>query len=269
MHVVFDNMFTDFMFQRKFCFYTVKSTCLNLFSILEKVKQSFLALQSFKADIDKEHLACTARINDYERIATEAYENLKSKRQTLFIIRRDLLLQLLDDKGAHMLTKKDKLDADSNGLAKNPRTFAPQVFGYLLFGLWVVFLGLRLLWRSLEELSGTPEFTRYLQKEFPRQAPRDMMPLSRRDFMRLMGAAMALVMPAVGAMAPEVADMSVREIRKNKADAVFISSGDLWVSRLCQPLSFSDLTSTVFAARFRCADRNLRSIFMIGTGNAI
>jgi MoCo/4Fe-4S cofactor protein with predicted Tat translocation signal len=48
------------------------------------------------------------------------------------------------------------------------------------------------LWRSLEELSGTPEFTRYLQKEFPRQAPRDMMPLSRRDFMRLMGAAMAL-----------------------------------------------------------------------------
>ncbi|HEX8236452.1 MAG TPA: TAT-variant-translocated molybdopterin oxidoreductase [Abditibacteriaceae bacterium] len=47
-------------------------------------------------------------------------------------------------------------------------------------------------WRCLEELSEKPEFTRYLQREFPRQAPRDMTPLSRRDFMKFMGAAMAL-----------------------------------------------------------------------------
>jgi MoCo/4Fe-4S cofactor protein with predicted Tat translocation signal len=43
-------------------------------------------------------------------------------------------------------------------------------------------------WRCLEELSDKPEFTRYLKREFPRQAPRDMTPLSRRDFMKFMGA---------------------------------------------------------------------------------
>lgn len=47
-------------------------------------------------------------------------------------------------------------------------------------------------WRSLEEACETPEFTRYLGREFPHQAPRDMLPLGRRDFMKLMGAALAL-----------------------------------------------------------------------------
>ena len=47
-------------------------------------------------------------------------------------------------------------------------------------------------WRSLEEACETPEFTRYLGREFPHQAPRDMLPLARRDFLKLMGAAMAL-----------------------------------------------------------------------------
>jgi len=47
-------------------------------------------------------------------------------------------------------------------------------------------------WRSLDELANTEEFQQYLQREFPMQAPRDMTPLSRRDFMRVMGATMAL-----------------------------------------------------------------------------
>ncbi|MGV3720258.1 MAG: TAT-variant-translocated molybdopterin oxidoreductase [Actinomycetota bacterium] len=47
-------------------------------------------------------------------------------------------------------------------------------------------------WRSLDELANTEEFQRYLKREFPMQAPRDMTPLSRRDFMRVMGATMAL-----------------------------------------------------------------------------
>ena len=47
-------------------------------------------------------------------------------------------------------------------------------------------------WRSLEELADTQEFQEFLQREFPRQAPRDMEPLSRRDFLRLTGAALAL-----------------------------------------------------------------------------
>jgi len=47
-------------------------------------------------------------------------------------------------------------------------------------------------WRSLEELSDTEEFQELLEREFPRQAPRDWEPLSRRDFLKLMGAGLAL-----------------------------------------------------------------------------
>ena len=47
-------------------------------------------------------------------------------------------------------------------------------------------------WRSLEELADTKEFQELLQREFPRQAPRDMEPLSRREFLKLMGAGLAL-----------------------------------------------------------------------------
>jgi molybdopterin-containing oxidoreductase family iron-sulfur binding subunit len=47
-------------------------------------------------------------------------------------------------------------------------------------------------WRSLEELADDPDFSRFLEREFPRQAPRDMAPLPRRDFLKLMGAALAL-----------------------------------------------------------------------------
>jgi MoCo/4Fe-4S cofactor protein with predicted Tat translocation signal len=47
-------------------------------------------------------------------------------------------------------------------------------------------------WRSLEELADTEEFQRYLEREFPHQAPRDMAPLNRREFFRVMGATLAL-----------------------------------------------------------------------------
>jgi len=47
-------------------------------------------------------------------------------------------------------------------------------------------------WRSLDELANTAEFQHYLEREFPVQAPRDMLPLDRRNFMRLMGATLAL-----------------------------------------------------------------------------
>ena len=50
----------------------------------------------------------------------------------------------------------------------------------------------RAYWRSLEELAGDDEFNRFLEREFPRQAPRDMAPLARRDFLKLMGASLAL-----------------------------------------------------------------------------
>jgi molybdopterin-containing oxidoreductase family iron-sulfur binding subunit len=47
-------------------------------------------------------------------------------------------------------------------------------------------------WRGLEELAGTPEFERFLHREFPEQASEWSDPTSRRNFLRLMGASLAL-----------------------------------------------------------------------------
>jgi molybdopterin-containing oxidoreductase family iron-sulfur binding subunit len=47
-------------------------------------------------------------------------------------------------------------------------------------------------WRSLEELSEQPGFGEMLRREFPGQAPKDWAPLARRDFVKLMGASLAL-----------------------------------------------------------------------------
>ncbi len=47
-------------------------------------------------------------------------------------------------------------------------------------------------WRSLEELAGTPEFEDWLHREFPRGASEWTNGLHRRDFLRLMGASLAL-----------------------------------------------------------------------------
>ena len=47
-------------------------------------------------------------------------------------------------------------------------------------------------WRGLEELAETPEFTEFLHREFPRQASEWADGSSRRGFLRLMGASLAL-----------------------------------------------------------------------------
>ncbi|GIX07980.1 MAG: hypothetical protein KatS3mg115_2383 [Candidatus Poribacteria bacterium] len=48
-------------------------------------------------------------------------------------------------------------------------------------------------WRSLEELSETPEFRRFLEEEFPANAAeRDGLRFDRRQFLKLMGASLAL-----------------------------------------------------------------------------
>jgi len=47
-------------------------------------------------------------------------------------------------------------------------------------------------WRSVDELAGTPEFEAAVEKEFPGSAQEWVDPVSRRGFMKLMGASMAL-----------------------------------------------------------------------------
>ena len=48
------------------------------------------------------------------------------------------------------------------------------------------------LWRSLNELAATPEFQEYVQREFPQQASEWHDPVSRRNFLKLMSASLAL-----------------------------------------------------------------------------
>lgn len=50
----------------------------------------------------------------------------------------------------------------------------------------------RQYWRSLEELADTPGFADLLHREFPRQAAEWSDPMSRRQFLHLMGASLAL-----------------------------------------------------------------------------
>jgi MoCo/4Fe-4S cofactor protein with predicted Tat translocation signal len=50
----------------------------------------------------------------------------------------------------------------------------------------------RRYWRSIDELAGTPEFAEAVAKEFPDQAQEWVDPVSRRGFLKLMGASMAL-----------------------------------------------------------------------------
>ncbi len=47
-------------------------------------------------------------------------------------------------------------------------------------------------WRSLEELAGSEEFQEYLHREFPEQASEWHDPVSRRNFLKIMGASLAL-----------------------------------------------------------------------------
>ena len=47
-------------------------------------------------------------------------------------------------------------------------------------------------WRSIDELAGTEEFQAAVEREFPAAAQEWVDPVSRRGFMKLMGASMAL-----------------------------------------------------------------------------
>src|SRR5882724_5902601 len=47
-------------------------------------------------------------------------------------------------------------------------------------------------WRTLEELAGSPEFQEMLHREFPKGASEWLDAVSRRGFLKLMGASLAM-----------------------------------------------------------------------------
>ena len=70
-------------------------------------------------------------------------------------------------------TKKGKLDLDA-ARARIAETKGPEY------------------WRSLEELAGSPDFQEMLHREFPKGASEWLDAVSRRGFLKLMGASLAM-----------------------------------------------------------------------------
>ena len=70
----------------------------------------------------------------------------------------------------------------------------------------------RLYWRSLGELSDTPQFREYLHREFPEQASEWNDPKGRREFLKLMSASLALA--GVGACTRQPSEQIVPYVRQ-------------------------------------------------------
>ena len=70
----------------------------------------------------------------------------------------------------------------------------------------------RLYWRSLGELSDSPQFREYLHREFPEQASEWNDPKGRREFMKLMSASLALA--GVGACTRQPVEQIVPYVRQ-------------------------------------------------------
>lgn len=68
-------------------------------------------------------------------------------------------------------------------------------------------------WRSLDEVEGTPAFQEFMRKEFPRQAAPLEGSLDRRDFLKLLGASMALAGLSACARPPQAHEKIVPYVR--------------------------------------------------------
>ena len=80
-----------------------------------------------------------------------------------------------------------EMDKGKDNLAENSKPMSlEQVRGELKV------TARKRLWRSVDELENTPEFRQALEKEFPDSAQEWVDPVSRRGFLKVMGASMAL-----------------------------------------------------------------------------
>ena len=84
------------------------------------------------------------------------------------------------------------------------------------------------VWRSLDEVAGTPEFHDYLHREFPSNASEWLDPVGRRNFLNLMSASMALAGVTACTVQPAGIDRAVRAPAggRNPRQAAVLRNGD-------------------------------------------
>ncbi|RMF03531.1 MAG: hypothetical protein D6768_05655, partial [Chloroflexi bacterium] len=70
-------------------------------------------------------------------------------------------------------------------------------------------------WRSLEEIAETDEFKDFLHHEFPQGADQWLSPIGRRNFLKLMGASLAL--GGLAACNPQQAEKIVPYVKAPEA----------------------------------------------------
>ena len=86
-------------------------------------------------------------------------------------------------------------------------------------------------WRSLESLAETPEFTEFLHREFPQNASEWLDPAGRRNFLKLMGASLALagvsapIAPAAESSSPSRPDREAPPQRSRRHRGALVRFG--------------------------------------------
>ena len=114
--------------------------------------------------------------------------------------------------------KKGTLDLDDGRAPASPETKGPEY------------------WRSLEELAGSAEFQEMLHREFPKGASEWLDSVSRRGFLKLMGASLAMAGMTACTKQPLEADCSLRKAaRRSNPRPAIVFRHRVHVGRIRQP----------------------------------